>query len=42
MCAVPIRKEYHNLRPDDIVPLFLTFKRASGLSLRTQKDSIYL
>ncbi len=38
MCAVPIRKEYHNLRPDDIVPLFLTFKRASGLSLRTQKD----
>ena len=38
MSTVPIRKEYHDLRPDDIVPLFLTFKRASGLSPRTQKD----
>lgn len=38
MCAIPIRKEYQNLRPDDIVPLFLTFKRASGLSPRTQND----
>lgn len=38
MRAVPIRKEYRNLRPDDIVPLFLTYKRASGLSPRTQND----
>lgn len=38
MCAVSIRKEYRNLRPEDIVPLFLTFKRASGLSTRTQND----
>lgn len=38
MSAVPIRKEFRNLQPRDIVPLFLTFKRASGISPRTQKD----
>lgn len=38
MCAVPIRKEYRELQPDDIVPLFLTYKRATGVSPRTQND----
>ena len=38
MSTVPIRKEFRNLQPRDIVPLFLTFKRASGISPRTQKD----
>ncbi|NCB17185.1 MAG: site-specific integrase [Synergistales bacterium] len=38
MSTVPIRKELRNLRPDDIVPLFLTYKKATGISPRTQND----
>lgn len=38
MCAIPIRKEYWNLRPEDIVPMFILFKEASGLSDRTILD----
>ncbi|NLK19036.1 MAG: hypothetical protein GX310_04535, partial [Synergistaceae bacterium] len=38
MSVVPIRKEYHNLQSEDVIPLFLAFKRASGLSPRTQRD----
>ncbi len=38
MCAIPIRKDYRNLQPDDIVPLFLMYKKATGISPRTQSD----
>ncbi len=38
MCAIPIRKEYRDSQPDDIVPLFLMFKKASGIAPRTQED----
>lgn len=38
MCAIPIRKEYRELQPNDIVPLFLTYKKATGISPRTQSD----
>ena len=38
MCAIPIRKEYRELQPNDIVPSFLTLKRASGIAPRTQRD----
>ena len=38
MCAIPIFKEYWNLKPEDIVPQFILFKQASGLSDRTIKD----
>lgn len=38
MCAIPIRKEYRNLQPDDIVPLFLTYKKATGIAPRTYLD----
>ncbi|MDD2454436.1 MAG: site-specific integrase [Synergistaceae bacterium] len=38
MCAIPIRKDYRNLQPDDIVPLFLMYKKATGISARTQND----
>lgn len=38
MCAIPIFKEYWNLRPEDIVPQFILFKQASGLSDRTIND----
>ena len=38
MCAIPIRKDYRNLQPDDIVPLFLMYKKATGISPRTQND----
>lgn len=38
MSILPIRKEYHGLQPADILPLFLNFKKASGLSSRTLKD----
>ncbi len=38
MSIVPIRKEYHSLQPEDVLPLFLNFKRATGISQRTQKD----
>ena len=38
MTAVPIRKEYRNLAPKDVLPRFLLFKKASGLSQRTVDD----
>lgn len=38
MCAIPIRKEARSLSPAEIVPLFLTYKRACGLSSRTIQD----
>lgn len=38
MCAIPIFKEYWNLKPEDIVPQFILFKQASGLSERTLRD----
>jgi len=38
MCAVPIRKEYRNLQPSDLLPLFLSFTATSGLSERTISD----
>ena len=38
MCAIPIFKEYWSLKPEDIVPQFILFKQASGLSDRTIKD----
>lgn len=38
MSVVPIRKDYRNLQPEDILPLFLSFKRATGISPRTQRD----
>lgn len=38
MSVVPIRKEFRNLQPADVVPLFLMFKKASGLSPRTLSD----
>jgi len=38
MTAVPIRKEYRNLAPQDVLPQFLLFKKASGLSQRTVDD----
>ena len=38
MCAIPIRKDYRVLQPDDIVPLFLMYKKATGISARTQTD----
>lgn len=38
MCAIPIRKEYRELQPDDIVPLFLTYKKATGIAPRTLLD----
>ena len=38
MCAIPIRKEYWNLQSKDIIPQFILFKKASGLSDRTISD----
>ena len=38
MCAIPIRKEYWNLQPEDVVPQFILYKQASGLSERTITD----
>lgn len=38
MSVVPIRKDFRNLQPEDIAPLFLMFKRASGISQRTLLD----
>lgn len=38
MSIVPIRKEYHSLQPEDVLPLFLNFKRATGISQRTLQD----
>ncbi len=38
MCAIPIFKEYWSLKPEDIVPQFILYKQASGLSDRTIKD----
>ncbi|NCC58293.1 MAG: site-specific integrase [Synergistales bacterium] len=38
MAAIPIRKEYRNLQPQDVLPRFLLFKKASGLSQRTVDD----
>ena len=38
MCAIPIFKEYWNLKPEDIIPQFILFKQASGLSDRTLRD----
>jgi len=38
MCAIPIFKEFWNLKPEDIVPQFILFKQASGLSERTLRD----
>ena len=38
MSVVPICKEYRKLQPADVVPLFLMFKKASGLSPRTLLD----
>lgn len=38
MNVVPIRKEFRNLQSADVVPLFLMFKKASGLSPRTLSD----
>jgi len=38
MGVVPIFKEYWDLKPEDIVPQFILFKQASGLSERTIRD----
>lgn len=38
MCAIPILKEYWNLQSGDIVPQFILFKKASGLSDKTISD----
>lgn len=38
MSVVPIRKDYHVLQPEDVLPLFLSFKRATGISQRTLQD----
>lgn len=38
MSVVPICKEYRNMQPEDILPLFMAFKAASGLSGRTLGD----
>ncbi|MEA4951952.1 MAG: site-specific integrase [Aminivibrio sp.] len=38
MPTIPIRKESRKLQPKDIIPLFLSFKAASGLSTRTLRD----
>jgi integrase len=38
MCAIPIRKEYRELQPNDIIPLFLTYKKATGIAPRTLLD----
>ena len=35
MNTVPIRKEHRNLQPADIMPSFLLFKKASGVTPRT-------
>lgn len=38
MCAIPIRKEYRDYQPEDVMSLFLMFKKASGIAPRTQSD----
>ena len=38
MSVVPIFKELWNLRPEDILPQFILYKQASGLSDRTILD----
>ena len=38
MGVVPIFKEYWTLKPEDIIPQFILFKQASGLSERTIRD----
>ncbi|NCC85822.1 MAG: site-specific integrase [Clostridia bacterium] len=41
MCAVPICKEHRELRPADLIQLFLLYKAACGLSEKTMKDYGY-
>lgn len=38
MSTVPIRKEYRTLRPEDVTPLFLMYKKATGIAPRTLLD----
>lgn len=38
MGVVPFRQEYRNLQPEDVLPSFLMFKKASGVSPRTLED----
>lgn len=38
MCAIPIRQEFWDLKPEDIVPQFILFKQASGLANGTIAD----
>jgi integrase len=38
MSIAPILQEHHQLQPEDVVPAFLLFKRASGVSPNTMKD----
>jgi hypothetical protein len=35
MSIAPIRQEHHYLSPNDIIPAFLLFKKASGISPST-------
>ncbi len=38
MNAIPICKEHREVQPEDIIPAFLIFKKASGISPNTLKD----
>ena len=38
MCALPIRKEFRELQAEDVIPPFLLYKQATGISPRTAKD----
>lgn len=38
MSVVPIREDFRNLQPGNIMPLFLLYKKACGVAPRTLKD----